>query len=253
MAALRLASVLLLLSGCNLVWRAPTPMRAIDYSAARPPGRCLVVFLPGMGDEAEDFERHGFVEEVQRRGLSIDIVAADATIGYHARGIFVERLSTDVIAPRRARGYQQLWLIGNSMGGFGSLFYSRVHPSEVTGVLALSPFLGDRDLIDEVYAQGGLAAWKSPPRAEHLTKDNYQRELMRWLQAATRGREPAPVINIGVPDGDKLRRAGELLAAALLPDHVFRTEGKHEWEAWRRLLVQFLDRGPLASSCAPTP
>src|SRR5215467_129659 len=98
---------LLLLTGCSLFWRAPVPMRAVDYPAAQAPAKCLIVFLPGMGDDAEDFQKNGFVEEVRRHGLSVDIVAANATIGYYSRGIFAERLSTDVIAPRRSRGYQQ--------------------------------------------------------------------------------------------------------------------------------------------------
>src|SRR5262245_22491390 len=114
---MRWLALALLLPGCALFWRAPVPMRAVDYpaSAASAPAKCLIVFLPGMGDDAEDFEKNGFVEEVRRHGLSVDVVAANATIGYYSRGIFAERLEADVIAPRRARGYKQTWLIGPSM------------------------------------------------------------------------------------------------------------------------------------------
>jgi pimeloyl-ACP methyl ester carboxylesterase len=202
-----------------------------------------------MGDEAEDFARKGMVEEVQHRGLSIDVVAANATFGYYSRGILTERLSADVMAPRLARGYQQVWLIGNSMGGFGTLFYSRQHTSEITGVLALSPYLGDDDLIDEIYQAGGLDKWKAPPRVDKMNNDNYQREILRWLQAATRGQEPAPILNIGFGDKDKLARADQLLAAVLPADRVYHDGGAHEWDSWRRLLSQFLDKGPLASAC----
>src|SRR5579872_451843 len=96
------------LFGCSLFWRAPTPMRAIDYPLAQPPARCLVVLLPGMGDDAEAFSHHGLVDDLERQRLSIDVVAANATIGYYTRGTFAERLASDVIEPRRqARGYQQ--------------------------------------------------------------------------------------------------------------------------------------------------
>src|SRR5262249_1101832 len=74
------------LCGCSVFWPAPTPMRALDYVAARPPARCLVVFLPGLGDEAEDFAKQGLVVEVQKRKLSIDVVAANATFGYYVKG-----------------------------------------------------------------------------------------------------------------------------------------------------------------------
>jgi len=236
-------------SACSLFWRAPVPMRAVDYPAPQGGARCLLVFLPGMGDDAEAFQQNGFVDEVRRRGLSADIVAANATIGYYSRGVFADRLAIDVIAPRRARGYQQLWLVGPSMGGFGTLFYSRQHTSEVTGVFAIAPYLGDRDLIDEVYRAGGLARWQGPPRVEKMTPDNYQREMMRWLQAVTRGQEPAPTLNLGFGDQDKLRRSDELLAAQLPPEHVFRTEGNHNWVPWRRLFGQFLDRSAFGASC----
>ena len=237
------------LAGCALVWRAPVPMRALDYPSPGGPARCLVVFLPGMGDSAEDFARYGFVDEVRGRGLSIDVVAANATIGYYSHGVFAERLATDVIGPRRARGYQQTWLIGPSMGGFGTLFYARQRLPDVTGVLALAPFLGDRKLVDEVYAAGGLDRWTGPPRADKLTPDNYQREMLRWLQAVARGQEPAPIINLGFGRTDKLGRADELLAAVLSPERVYRTEGGHNWVPWRDLLRQFLDRGDLAKTC----
>ena len=38
----------------------------------------------------------------------------------------------------RARGYQQVWLIGMSLGGIGTLYYARAHTAEVTGILALA-------------------------------------------------------------------------------------------------------------------
>lgn len=251
MRRLSFVALLLTLSGCALVWRAPVPMRALDYPAAPTgsPARCLVVFLPGMGDDAEDFAKNGFVDEVRSHGLSVDVVAANATIGYYSRGIFADRLSTDVIAPRRARGYQQTWLIGPSMGGFGTLFYARQRLPEITGVLALAPFLGDRKLIDQVYAAGGLDKWQGPPRVDKLTPNNYQPEMLRWLQAVSRGQEPAPIINIGFGSTDKLGRADELLAAVLPAERVYRTEGGHNWGPWRDLLRQFLDRGDLATHC----
>ncbi|HEX4405514.1 MAG TPA: alpha/beta hydrolase-fold protein [Polyangia bacterium] len=236
-------------SGCGLFWRAPVPMTAIDYpSGQAAPAKCLVVFLPGMGDDAAKFEANGFVDEFRRRGLSADLVAANATIGYYSRGIFADRLAADVIGPRRAR-YEQLWLIGPSMGGFGTLFYSRTHVDDVTGVLALAPYLGDKSLIAEVYDAGGLRTWIGPPRVDKMNDDNYQREMLRWLQAVTGGHERAPILDVGFGDTDKLGHADELLAAQLSPEHVYRTHGGHTWGPWRNLLAQYLDRGPLGRSC----
>jgi pimeloyl-ACP methyl ester carboxylesterase len=221
--------------GCTSFFPAPVPMRAVDYPSPQGHARCLVVFLPGMGDDAEDFEKNGFVEEVRRRGLSIDMVAAQATIGYYSRGTFGDRLSADVMAP--------------SMGGFGTLFYSRQHREDVTGVLALAPYLGDKDLIKEIHEAGGLQKWSAPAPVTKMNDENYQREMWRWLKAATRGAEPAPTINVGYGREDKLAYSDELLAAELPKERVFRTDGGHKWGPWRALLAQFLDQGELGKSC----
>ena len=226
-------------------------MRSVKWEqpAAGQQARCLAVFLPGMGDSAEDFDREGFVAEMKRREPSVDMVAANATLGYYARGTFIERLTTDVIEPARARGYEQLWLIGNSMGGLGTLYYARTHAADVTGVLALAPYLGERELIDEIHSQGGLARWQGPPRVDAMNQDNYQRELWRWLQAVTRGQEPGPNIYLGYGRDDRLARQDALLAAVLPADHTYLVEGAHDWTTWKILFGKFLESSDFARSC----
>jgi pimeloyl-ACP methyl ester carboxylesterase len=247
--ALMVVVVAGLQAGCARFLPAPVPMRSVEYPSPQGHAKCLVVFLPGMGDDAEDFEKNGFIDEVRRRKLSIDMVAAQATIGYYSRGTFVERLSADVVGPRQSRGYAQTWLVGPSMGGFGTLFYSRQRGGDVTGVLALAPYLGDDDLIKEIHDAGGLKKWTPPTRVTTMNDSNYQREMWRWLQATTRGQESAPTINVGFGRQDKLLFADELLAAELPQERVFRTEGGHKWGPWRALLAQFLDQGDLGKSC----
>jgi pimeloyl-ACP methyl ester carboxylesterase len=238
-----------LLCGCASMLPAPTPLRSIEYANAATPAKCLFVLLPGAGDRAETFAQRGFVEELRGRSLSIDIRATDATLGYYTKATFLDRLEADVIAPAKARGYREIWLAGPSMGGFGSLFYARAHTAEITGVLAIAPFLGDRSLIEEIAAAGGLPKWRGPARVEQMNRDNYQREMWRWLQAATQGREAAPLIFAGYGTSDRLARADALLTAELPPSRVFLTEGAHEWDAWRRVLKGFLDSPDFATHC----
>lgn len=245
----------LLLCACARWFPAPVPMRSIEWHqpAAKPQARCLIVFLPGMGDDAEEFERQGFVAEVKKNDLSVDMVAANATLGYYARGTFPERLATDVIGPARARGYEQLWLVGMSMGGLGTVYYARSHAADVTGVLALAPYLGERELIDEIRGQGGLATWQGPPKVDVMNEDNYQRELWRWLQAVTRRQEPGPNIYLGYGRADKLARQDELLAAALPEGHTYLVDGAHDWETWKVVLGEFLQTSELARTCRQRP
>ena len=242
---------LITLAHCASWLPAPIPMRAVDHEHAGPRAACLMVFLPGRGDSAEDFATHGFVDDVRERGYSIDMVAVDATLGYYARGVFSERLAHDVVSARLARGYRQLWLVGNSMGGLGTLLYSRQRaPGEVSGVLALAPYLGsDSQLFDEIRQQGGLARWQAPPKAARLTEDNYDRELWRWLQAVSATREPGPQLYLGYGQEDKLARTDSLLGAALPAGHVFVRAGGHNWTTWRTLFSAFLDQGPLRDQC----
>ncbi len=238
-----------LLAGCVALMPAPTPLRTVEYANPQQPAKCLFVLLPGAGDHAERFRDQGFVEDLQDSNLSIDVRATDATIGYYMKGTLLDRLETDVMVPARARGYEEIWLVGASMGGLGSLLDSRAHSDQVTGVLAIAPFLGDRPLIEEIAAAGGLQQWQAPPRVDVISRDNYQRELWRWLQATTQGREAAPAIFLGYGTSDRLSRADSLLADALPPSHVFRTTGGHEWIAWRRVLASFLQSPEFANHC----
>lgn len=252
------AALVFTLASCARWLPAPVPMRSIAWSGAAPRtpprpasrARCLMVFLPGLGDDASDFERNGLVAAVQRRELSVDLIAASATIGYYARGTFVSRLAADVVGPARARGYAEVWLVGNSLGGLGTVYYARAHTAEITGVLALAPYLGEAAVIREIDDQGGLAGWQGPPRAE-LTEDSYQRELWRWLQAVTRGQEPGPDLYLGFGLSDKLAFEDRLLAEALPDDHTFVIPGAHDWKTWRRLFEQFLDDSSFTRRCRP--
>jgi pimeloyl-ACP methyl ester carboxylesterase len=249
--AIVLAIVLALVPACKVLFRAPTPMRSIEFPQPGPQlhAKCAIVFLPGFGDSADDFADKGFVTEVRKRGLSVDIVAAQATFGYYIRGAVMERLAADVVEPLRARGHEHVWLIGMSMGGMGTLMYSRTHADEIEGVLALAPYLGDDSIAAEVKAQGGLAAWKGPSRVDVLTDDNYQREIWRWLQALLAHREKGPDLYLGFGNDDKLRREDSVLAAAMPADHQFHLPGTHDWPTWRLILAEFLDHSAFTTAC----
>lgn len=222
-----------------------------DSLAAEKPAKCLFVFLPGFGDGAEHFVKYGFFEAVRTRGLSADLVAADATIGYYNKGTFTERVEADVVGPLRNKGYQQTWVVGMSMGGMGTLMYSREHASQVTGFYALAPFLGSASLVQEIKDAGGLRAWKAPPKTEKLEEATYQRELWRWLQELTADPASSPKVYLGWGTEDRLGESASVLAAALPADHVFTVPGPHKWVPWRNLWDRFLDESEIKQACAP--
>jgi pimeloyl-ACP methyl ester carboxylesterase len=240
---------LAILPGCGFVFPAPTPMRTVASPVdAGHPSKCLVVFLPGFGDDEHSFVDHGFVDALRSRGLSVDAVSAGATYGYYSRRTVLARLEQDVLMPERAKGYQQIWVVGVSMGGLGSLLLAqdRDKHQDLTGVLLLAPYLGDDDLLGEIARAGGVAKWEpGPPR-----QDDYQRDLWRYLKRVTAAQpEGPPILYLGAGDKDKLGYGHRVLAGALPSDHVYTTPGKHDWGPWSLLWADFLDHSSFRQRC----
>ena len=86
------------------------------------------------------FETAQFVQAVYDAGIHADMVAVEAHYGYYATRTVVTRLREDVIAPARAQGYTQIWLVGVSMGGLGALLYVRAYPGTSRGWSPWRPF-----------------------------------------------------------------------------------------------------------------
>ncbi len=255
---LRRVRVLLLLclsaSGCLLLLPPDPVMTSVRDELKGGKAKCLVVFLPGVRDEAEDFDEKGFVAALREKNLSVDVISAQATMPYYTQGVLVERLGNDVIEPAQAKRYRQTWLIGVSMGGMGALLYSHAHSDEVTGVLALAPYLGKRSITKEIRAAGGLASWQAPAKPEKIdVMDDgvYQRELWRWLQALTAGKEKGPELYLGWGQEDPwLAESCELLGEALPESRRYTVPGGHKWTSWKKVLDQFLNDSRFAKSCA---
>jgi pimeloyl-ACP methyl ester carboxylesterase len=221
-----------------------------DFAPCKTPATALIVFLPGLYDTPEDLVRQGFVSALRRRNLAADIVMADANIGYYKSGLVVRRLHEDIILPARQKGYRQIWLTGISLGGYGSLLYAKHHSELISGIFLMAPYLGNRDLLQEVSNTGGLANWQ----AGDIPPADFDRELWAWLQNGY-GRTRAhsvrayPSLYIGYGVEDRFAGSNQMLANALPQTQVMTTEGGHDWPPWRRLWGKFLDR-KLLPECA---
>lgn len=248
---MRLAALssLLVLTSCAALSKAPVPMTSQKHLRPEADSKCLVVLLPGAGDDAARFEQHGFIDALRKRGLSVDVIAAEATYGYYAKGMLVERLGADVILPAQGTGYARLWVMGTSMGGMGTLLYAREHAKEVDGILLLAPFLGAPAIAEEVKQAGGLSKWQAPPAAAVVTEDNYQREMWRWLQAVLDGREPGPRVYLGWGTEDRLAPQATVLSEALPGERVFAVPGPHTWATWSTSFQKFLETSDFERDC----
>jgi|SRR6185503_16667352 len=170
--------------------------------------RTLLVMLPPAKACARDLVDHGFVAAVREHRLPLDVAAVDADADYYLESGVGERLSADVIAPMRAKGYARLWLMGISLGGYGCIAVARQRAAELEGVILLAPFLGSRG-----------------PEALEPADD-------AWFPAAY----------LGFGASDRYAAASEALAQRLPAARVLRLPGEHDWQTWIRLWRELLAR-----------
>jgi S-formylglutathione hydrolase FrmB len=244
-------SVLCLLSGCQafaFLFPAPVPMQVLQYPASPDRrARCLVILLPGRGDDPEVFEKEGFVKELRSRGLDADAEVAGATFGYYARWTFPERFGTDVAEPAVLRGYEHIWLAGASMGGFGAADFATHHADQLDGVFLIAPYLGEHEVQEEIERSGGLRSWT--PREATGKRD--ERALWLWLKDRAAAQDDRPGLYLGFGNDDGMHDTHSLLAAAMPPAHVYAEPGGHGWPAWRLAWAAFLTSSDFASRCGP--
>jgi len=197
--------------------------------------RGVIVLMPGFGDRPAAFADNGFVAALARRAHAFDIYAADAHFGYYRKRSLLERLEHDVIGPLRARGYREIWLAGASLGGFGAVAYARSHPEGVRGVMLFAPYLGPKEVVQEVAAVGLCKYQKTP--GKELNEANFARANFVWLkqQACIDHRVS---LWLAVGSEDRLRRPDSVLGSALDPSHVLVLPGGHGWKVWTPAVEQ---------------
>jgi pimeloyl-ACP methyl ester carboxylesterase len=223
-----------------------------NTAPCKAPDKILIVLLPGAYDTPQDFERNGFVSALRERHIAADVMVADTHFGYYSAGVMEERLHRDVILPARQKNYAQIWLAGISLGGYGSLLYAQQHGELVDGLFLMSPFLGTRSLISEITDAGGVREWK-PGRVEEKNAENprwfedkdHDRRFWSWLKSLQEHKVANAEhlqIRLGYGTEDRFVAGNRLLSTLLPPDHVKTVPGGHEWEPWKALWTDFLDR-----------
>ena len=168
-------SLAFLLGGCLGVAPTEVPLPSIVTADGPSQHDTVVIMLPGRGDRADTFIREGFDSAGERWGF--DTIATDAHFGYYMKRSLLPRLHADIVLPAHEAGYDKIWLLGISMGGFGSLLYASEHPELVDGVILLAPFLGDNSSIEEIAASGGLMSWD----AESSQLEDYEIRIWQWI------------------------------------------------------------------------
>ena len=248
-AARRLAwcAALLLTASCSWFRGAAIPILFERHAAAGGAATGLVVLLPGIGDGPSDFLEHGVVDAIRRSRPDLDVVAVDANLAYYVRGLLTERVHQDIVRPRRDR-YDEVWLVGISMGGFGAAIFCKEFRGTVDGLILLAPYMGEREVIASVRDAGGLANWV-PPMAVEGTEDEADRKVQElwafyreYAVADGEAAEPLPKLYLGWGTEDGLRAPLTMLAEVLPEDQVVTVPGGHEWTVWKPLFDQLVER-----------
>ena len=213
---------------------ATVPIQTVSIQGAARQNAALVIMLPGIRDRAEQFLQHGFLASETRDAF--DVLAVDAHWGYYADGSIVERLRDDVILPAQRRGYERIWLLGVSLGGYGSLLYAERFPEDLRGIILLAPYLGDRRLATQIREAGGLSAWSADEAAGEPFVEGW-----RSLQELTRLNRLT--IMLGYGTADRLAATYDPLAQALPASQIYTAAGGHRWGTWLSLWTKIKEAG----------
>lgn len=230
-----LASVIV--GGCAL---GPTHDSALHSLKVGDRSDTLVVMLPGIKDSAEQFLVEGFVG-ADGTADSFDVVVVGPELGDYLSGTFPERLHTEVIAPARARGYDDIWLLGVSIGGYGSLLYAGEFPADIRGVVLLAPYLGGKRVPRAIEAAGGLEAWDAATRPSPFVDG--------WAALQTLLQYPDAKVVLGFGGDDRLAATYTPLLETLPRSQVYTVAGGHDWATWGPLWQEIK---PTIDSAAPT-
>ena len=235
-------------AACSLARAPETPMafvldRAPAHAPGAPKARCLLVLLPGTGDSIADLVDRGMVAMVRERRIAADVLIADAHFGYYRTRTAVQRIWEDILEPRFA-DYDEVWLAGVSIGGFGALLCASdievATHAPVTGILAVAPYLGGNGVADEVLAAGGLRSWQPP-----ATDPSVGQRVFGWLRGYGDPATVRPLLFVGIGENDKLVRQVRAAATILSEANVVEVPGEHAWPAFLTIWAQLLDRAPL--------
>ncbi|MGH8107516.1 MAG: serine aminopeptidase domain-containing protein [Arenimonas sp.] len=195
--------------------------------------KVLVVVLPGRGDDVARLKSGGIAQAIQGAMPEADVMLTGIGFAYYMEGRMPQRLREEIILPARMRGYQEIWLVGASMGGMGALMYDREYPGDAHGLVLLAPYLGSRKVLNEIDAAGGLKSWDAGPASPAIDGNNYDRELWRYLKSWQK-ENYSRSRNVWLAYGSKDRLSATMPPLEQLLDsrQVLLREGGHAWVVW---------------------
>jgi pimeloyl-ACP methyl ester carboxylesterase len=199
-----------------------------------------VILMPGAYQTPEDFLHAGFWAAMRARQIAADL----SLVELEAQDLTDRRPLTELrerlVLPARAQGCRRIYLGGISLGAFVALDYASRHADEVDDLCLIAPYLGNRMLTAEIADAGGLRAWCGRLPVGSLAESEEERRIWRFLGSRA---DSGPDLYLAYGREDRFARAQGLLAATLPPSRVDVVPGAHDWDTWRTLWENFLDKG----------
>lgn len=224
--------------GCYFARSPSRPLAALEVRRAETTReRCLMVMIPGFLDGPDTFLEHHFPDAVLTTDARCDMVLLDLHFRYYSQVGVADIVNEDILVPAAARGYDEIWVVGISMGGLGALLTAERYTDQIDGIILLAPFVGEENVLREIQTAGGAAAWRPPSDLETTpwTQANYTTHLWAWLRSYHTDPDAMPPLYIGWGDADRLGTGDALLGDLVGEGHVFTIPGRHAWVTWRPL------------------
>ena len=232
---LLVATISLILASCIATLNVTDPVDLV-WNKSADKSESLIVFLPGLYDEAERFEEEDFFTIARKVGTRADMLAASIHVGHFVKNKMIERIEKDIFQNLPKDQYKNIWFVGLSLGGLNSLTYYSSHENELCGVVMLAPYLLNKRLAQEIEGVDGLK-FKAPNLGayDEVVEERIE-ALWRWL------REKADLSKIYLAFGDKdvYAASHKVLAKLLDKKNVVEVEGKHNWKSARTMWQQQL-------------
>lgn len=207
----------LFLTGCAYIQPAFNPIDH-HYYVANTYNKALVVLLPGIGESSEAFVDNGVVKAITECRNDTNIVGVNAYFSYYRKQSVARRIHYDVIEPARQSGIEEIWFMGLSLGGLGTLIHRNSYPQDVSGSILVAPYIGEWEVLS-AYLQG-----------EEV--DDKERVFAAVWQSI---QHDASAISLAYGESDKYSKQHRWLAGYLPRQQVETVEGGHTWNVWKKL------------------
>ena len=232
--------LLFLLSGCGSSGDSSVPLTTQKVLSGTKTSN-LVVMFPGINSPGSDFIDYGFLELFQEKYNNADIILVDMRLAYVEAGNIAERIQNEIIVPAYAKGYDNIWLVGMSLGGFSSLLYNRTFSKNVNGIILFAPYLGELYSVSDLVNHPSPQQWAVDNKASTDSSIQFWRYLLTLTQP-NKDKQFKTHLVVAYGNKDRSSQLHQLLAGRIKKENVYINEsGGHNWVSWKPLWINMLE------------